>query len=143
MTELTSKINGMSLRFSHKQPLELDFRLGMICLTPSMMMSPDEIVMTWTPHYPKVTANYALSLLHSRALLDIYLSWHLNLSDHPFITYYRIFRNTALIGVIKGGIREYYDKGVDKEKAAGETKGLIRYRVEAVNLRNEVVAFVD
>ena len=143
MTELTSMVTGMSLRFSHKQPLELDFRLGMICLTPSMMMSPDEIVMAWTPLHLKVTESYALSMLHSRALLDIHLSWQLNLSDHPFITYYRIFRNAALISVTKGGIREYYDKGVDKEKAAGETKGLIRYRVEAVNLRNEVVAFID
>ncbi len=143
MTELESKVTGMSLKFSHKHPLDLDFRLGMICLTPSMMMSPDEIVMTWTPHYPKVANNYALSMLHSRAILDIYLSWHLNLPDHPFISFYRIYRNAALIGVLKGGLREYFDKGIDKKKATGETIGLIRYRVEAVNLRNEVVAFID
>jgi hypothetical protein len=130
----------MSLRFSHMQPLELDFRLGMIYLTPSMMMTPDEIVLTWTPGYPKVTACYALSLLHARALFDAHLSWHLNLSDHPFISFYRIYRNTALIGVVKGGIREYYDKGVNKEKAP---PGVLRYRVEAFNLRNEVVAFID
>ena len=131
----------MSLRLSHKQPLELDFRLGMICLTPSMMMTPDEIVLTWTPGYPKVTACYALSMLHSkRVLLDTHLSWHLNLSDHPFISFYRIYRNAALIGVVRGGIREYYDKGVGKEKAV---PGVLRYRVEAVNLRNEVIAFID
>ena len=130
----------MSLRFSHKQPLELDFRLGMICLTPSMMMTPDEIVLTWTPGYPRVTRDYALSLLHARGLIDTHLSWHLNLSNHPFISFYRIYRNAALIGVVRGGIREYYDKGVDKEKAV---PGVLRYRIEGINLRNEVVAFID
>ena len=145
MTELGSKVSGMSLMFSHKQPLDLDFRLGMISLTPSMMMSPDEIVMTWTPDNPKVAVSYALSMLRSRALLDIHLSWQLNLADdYPLISCYRIFKNASLICVIKGGIREYFDKGVDKDRAAAEdTNGLIRYRVESVSMKNDVIAFID
>ena len=72
----------------------------------------------------------------------------MNLSDHhpPFISFYRIYRNAALISVLKGGgLHEYYDKGIDKKKVTTGTTtgGLIRYRVEAFNLRNEVVAFID
>ena len=103
----------LSLLISHKTPIDIDLRLGMISITPSMMMSPDEIKLTWTPNYPKITECTSLSLLKSKDLINVKLSWELNIPDHPFIKTYRIFRNDKLIGVAKG-TREYYDKSIDK-----------------------------
>ena len=114
MTHMGVQCCSISLCITHKTPIEVDLRLGMISITPSMMMPPEGIKLAWTPSYPKCTECTALSLLKSKDLINVELSWELNVPDHPFIKTYRVFRNDKLIGVVKG-IREYYDKTIDKK----------------------------
>ena len=84
-----------------------------------MIMSPDEIKMNWVHSYPKVTYLKTLSLLKSKEMLDVHMQWNFNLPDYPYIKIYRVFRNDKLIGLVKG-VREYYDKNIDKKSALNE-----------------------
>jgi hypothetical protein len=69
-------------------------------------------------------------------VLDIHMEWQVNpLDTQKLLKYYRVYRNDTFIGVVR------ITRFVDKE-ASVKAEGLL-YRVEAISLKNEVIATLE
>jgi hypothetical protein len=102
----------------------------MIAITPSLVL--DTVTLNLVSF--KVSENLA-TLISGVKTLDAHIRWDFKpeymSSANCFIKYYRVYRNQRFIGVTK--TKEYLDVAFEDEET-------LEYRVDAVSLKNEILA---
>ena len=73
--------------------------------------------------------------LNGKKSCDVHIEWSISPREiSEFLKYYRIYRNDKFIGVTKQVIF------LDKEVNVKDAMAPIHYRIDAVSLKNEIIA---
>lgn len=130
MMEISKNLKSVGIKIGETTMKEVDLRIGMITLVPTLHITPDIINLSLDSNYPIYVESLS-SYLDTEQIYNVHLAWTLSPSNlYEIIKYYRVYRDGAFIGTTRRD--KYFVRNVDKTKT--------EFKIEALNFRGEIIS---
>ncbi|CDW80610.1 cytosolic endo-beta-n-acetylglucosaminidase [Stylonychia lemnae] len=133
MKTFNKTLKSIGIKIAQTNMTQIDFRLGMVAVVPSVLIEPDKIQLSIKEGYPVIHRNL-VSVKKNKKYQDIHIGWDISPSNiQVFIKHYRVFRNEKFIGTTKLDV--YFDPQVALDK-----DNQLEYKIQAISKRNEIIS---